>query len=237
MEDQKINDDAINGEIDETPESTDAVNDADDADLAEPDTSDKPKKKGKKGKDKDKEKEKDKDAGRGIETMFRTALRNHISLSQIADSKANIMLTINGGIMAFTFGSLFPRFDAMPVLVLPSLVLTAVCISALVFAVISTIPKVTSGKVSKQDVLDKKANLLFFGNFYKMELDEFQWGLSQMMKDKEFLYSAMIRDFYNLGLVLAVKYKYLRICYMIFMWGMIASVMIFALTFGFNLKL
>jgi Pycsar effector protein len=187
----------------------------------------KPKKKGKK----DKSKEKEKDAGRGIETMFRTSLRNHIQLSQIADNKANIMLTINGGIIAFALGSLFPRFEGTPVLVLPSSILVMFCITALIFAVISTIPKVSSGKFTKQEITDKKANLLFFGNFHKMTLEDFEWGIQQLIKDKEYLYSAMTKDFYSLGKVLSVKYKYLRISYVIFMIGMIISVLAFATAF------
>ncbi len=207
---------------------------AEEAAAADDSEEDKPKKKGKKGKGK---KEKDKGAGRGIETMFRTSLRNHIQLSQIADNKANIMLTINGGIAAFSLGSLFPRFYESPYLVLPSLILIAVCVTALVFAVISTIPKVTRGTYSREEIQAKKANLLFFGNFYKMSLEDFEWGITQIINDKEFLYSSMIRDFYNLGKVLSVKYKYLRISYAIFMIGMIVSVLAFASAYIFKIKL
>ncbi len=185
---------------------------------------------------KKKKKDKEKDAGRGIETMFRTSLRNHIQLSQIADNKANIMLTINGGILAFALGSLFPRFEENPLLVLPTCILAAVCVSALVFAVISTIPKVTRGVFTREEIQDKKANLLFFGNFYKMTLEDFEWGINEIIKDKEYLYGSMIRDFYNLGKVLSVKYKYLRVSYMIFMIGLIVSVTAFAAAFVFKIK-
>lgn len=183
---------------------------------------------------KKKKKDKEKDAGRGIETMFRTSLRNHIQLSQIADNKANIMLTINGGILAFALGSLFPRFGENPLLVLPTCILAAVCVTALVFAVISTIPKVTRGTFTRDEIRDKKANLLFFGNFYKMPLEDFEWGINEIIKDKEYLYGSMIRDFYNLGKVLSVKYKYLRVSYMIFMVGLIVSVLAFAAAFVFK---
>lgn len=186
---------------------------------------------------KKKKKDKDKDAGRGIETMFRTSLRNHIQLSQIADNKANIMLTINGGILAFALGSLFPRFGENSLLVLPTCILASVCVTALVFAVISTIPKVTRGIYSREEIRDKKANLLFFGNFYKMTLEDFEWGINEIIKDKEFLYSSMIRDFYNLGKVLSVKYKYLRVSYLIFMIGLIVSVTAFAAAFVLKIKL
>ena len=38
---------------------------------------------------------------------------------------------------------------------------------SIIFAIQSTRPKVTEGNFSKQDVVDKKVNLLFFGNFHQ----------------------------------------------------------------------
>jgi hypothetical protein len=91
--------------------------------------------------------------------------------------------------------------------------------------VLVTRPKITSGRFTKDDIYKKKTNLLFFGNFFNMELPDFEWGMKEMMNDKEFLYSSMIKDFYFLGQVLGKKYKHLRICYTIFMFGLIAAVL------------
>jgi hypothetical protein len=71
---------------------------------------------------------------------------------------------------------------------------------------------------------------LFFGNFYRMEVEDYQRAMNQMMKDGEYLYNSMIKDIYFLGTVLAKKYKYLRISYTIFMWGLIIAVVAFAVT-------
>ena len=166
-------------------------------------------------------------SGRGIETMFRTTSRNHIALSGMADNKANIMLSINAIIVSFTVSFLVPNFDDNPKLIIPSLILMLVCISTIIFAILSTIPKVTKGTFTKEDIKNKKSNLLFFGNFYKMKLEDFEWGMNEMMKDKDFLYGSMMKDLYYLGKVLANKYKYLRICYNIFMFGLILSILTF----------
>jgi hypothetical protein len=53
--------------------------------------------------------------------------------------------------------------------------------------------------------------------------------MNEMMKDREYLYGSMIKDFYFLGQVLGQKFKYLRICYNIFMYGLIISILAFAL--------
>ena len=64
-----------------------------------------------------------------------------------------------------------------------------------------------------------------------MELKEFEWGMTEMMNNKEFLYGSMIKDFYYLGQILGRKYKYLRICYTIFMYGLIISVIAYIIAF------
>ncbi|MFB0925906.1 MAG: DUF5706 domain-containing protein, partial [Vicingaceae bacterium] len=102
-----------------------------------------------------------------------------------------------------------------------------VCLITIVLATLSTKPKILTGKFSTEDVKNRKANLLFFGNFHKMELKDYEWGMKEIMKDKEYLYSSLIRDLYFLGVVLARKYNYLRICYIVFMYGMIVSVLLF----------
>ena len=86
---------------------------------------------------------------------------------------------------------------------------------------IATRPNVTSGTFTKEDIANKKTNLLFFGNFHKMGYPDYDWAMTELLADKNYLYSSMIKDTYFLGIVLAKKYKYLRIAYNIFMFGLI----------------
>ncbi|MFN7118820.1 MAG: Pycsar system effector family protein [Saprospiraceae bacterium] len=171
------------------------------------------------------------DLGRGVETMYRNIYRTHINLSSIADNKANIMLSVNAIIISIVISALIPKLELYPSLRIPTILLLAVCLGALVFAILATRPKVTKNKLSRTDIDARKANLLFFGNFYNMELDDFHYGMMEMIKDSDFLYSSMTRDLYYLGIVLAQKYQYLRICYGIFMYGLIVSVIVFAIAF------
>ena len=48
---------------------------------------------------------------RGIETMFRVTLKNHITLSDIADTKANILLSVNAIIISLALSNLIPKLD------------------------------------------------------------------------------------------------------------------------------
>lgn len=162
---------------------------------------------------------------RGIDTMFRVTLNNHTRLSEIADSKANILLSVNAIIISIALTTLIPKFG-MPEnshLIIPTLIMTVFSVVSIVFAILSTRPKVTSGTFTRKDIEDKKVNLLFFGNFYKVPLEEYEWAMNEMMGNREYLYSNLIKDLYFLGVVLERKYRLLRITYNIFMVGIVVS--------------
>lgn len=194
-------------------------------------------KKNKKAKVKIKESKKGEDskegAGKSIETMYRITLKNHIKLSDIADTKANILLSVNAIILSLALSNLFPKLDKVDnhYLIIPTIVFLTTAVVSIIFAVLSTRPKVTSGTFSEQDVKDKKVNLLFFGNFHKMPLEVFDEGMFTLMEDKEYLYKSLNKDLYFLGVVLAKKYKLLRLTYTVFMIGIILSVISFGLAF------
>ncbi len=177
--------------------------------------------------------EKPEKPGRGIETMFKVTLNNHTQLSQIADSKANILLSVNAIIISISLSTMIPKLDSPgnAHLVIPTFVLLMFSVISIIFAILSTRPKVTSGSFTRKEIDEKKVNLLFFGNFYKMPLDEYQWAMNEMMQDKDYLYNSMIKDLYFLGLVLHRKYRLLRITYNIFMIGIIISVITFVIAF------
>ena len=170
---------------------------------------------------------------RGIETMFRVALRNHITLSDIADTKANILLSVNAIIISMTLSTLIPKLDnpSNHYLIIPSIVFILFTVASIILSIMATRPNVTEGKFTKGDVANKKVNLLFFGNFHQMNLPDFEWAMDEMMKDRDYLYGSLTKDLYFLGLVLNRKYKLLRVTYTVFMIGIIASVIAFAVAF------
>lgn len=173
---------------------------------------------------------------RGVETMFRVALRNHITLSDIADTKANILLSVNAIIVSLALSSLLPKLDnpSNSHLFIPTIIFIVFTVISIVLSILATRPNVTEGKFSKEDVANKKVNLLFFGNFHQMKLEDFEWGISEMMQDRDYLYGSLTKDLYFLGLVLNRKYKILRVTYTVFMTGIIVSVLAFVVSFYFQ---
>lgn len=178
---------------------------------------------------------KDNKSERSIDTLFRVTLKNHITLSDIADTKANILLSVNAIIISMLISNLIPKFDnpSNHFLIYPSIVFIIFSTISIILSIMATRPNITSGKFTKEDVAAKKINLLFFGNFHSMKLIEYEEALKIVMNDKDYLYASMTKDLYFLGQVLNRKYKLLRFTYTIFMAGIIISILSFGISYYF----
>jgi len=178
-----------------------------------------------------KKKEKESQSERAIATVFRIVAQSQNNLSQMADAKSNILISVNAIILSIMIGSLFDKLRTDAYLQIPFMTLVIVCVVSMIFAILATRPTITSGTFTKDDIAAKRTNLLFFGNFHKMGLPDYDWAMTELLADKNYLYSSMIKDTYFLGIVLAKKYKYLRIAYNIFMFGLIAAMIAFTIAF------
>src|SRR5690554_5830742 len=168
---------------------------------------------------------------RGIETMFRTSYRVHMDLSALADTKANIMITINGLILPILLGAISPKIDSNPWLLIPTTVLMVGCLISMVFAIRSATPRVSEDPVTLEQVRRNTANILFFGHFANMSREDFETGMTELMMDNDRLYRNMIRDLYGLGIVLTAKFKLLRTSYTVFMFSIVIGVLLFIGTY------
>ncbi len=170
---------------------------------------------------------------RSIQTLFRVTLRNHIKLSDIADTKANILLSVNAIIISLALANLIPKLEAESNkhLLIPSLILVLFSVASIILSILSTRPNVTSGEFTKEQVKNRNVNLLFFGNYHKMPFDQFKWGMNKLIKDKDYVYEMLMLDLHLLGKVLNRKYFLLRLTYTVFMMGIIISVIAFILAF------
>jgi len=170
---------------------------------------------------------------RSIQTLYRTTLRNHIKLSDIADTKANILLSVNAIIISLALANIIPKLDAASNrhLMIPTLIMVCFCVASIVLSIMSTKPNVTTGEFTKEQVKNREINVLFFGNFHQMKFDQYNWAINEILKDKDYVYEALTKDLYYLGIVLNRKYKILRWTYTIFMTGIIISVISFVIAF------
>lgn len=170
---------------------------------------------------------------KGIQTMLRLTSTNHFHLSDMADSKAHILISVNAIIISVILSVLLRKLEEVPYLTIPTIIFLLVSVVTIVISIIATRPKVSTGTFTNQDILDKKTNLLFFGNFYKSSYEDYDKAMREMMSDTDYLYASLIKDIYTLGTVLGRKYKLLRLAYNIFMIGIVVSVLSFAIAVFF----
>ncbi|MEO7960641.1 MAG: Pycsar system effector family protein [Ginsengibacter sp.] len=175
--------------------------------------------------------EKDKSGlmSKGIQTMLRLTSENHLKLSDMADHKANILISVNAIIISVILGVLLRKLQDEEYLLYPTIIFLAVAVTTIVISILATRPKISEGKFTPEDIAQKKTNLLFFGNFHKASYEDYNAAMRDMMLDTDYLYSSLIKDIYYLGVVLGRKYKLIRLAYNIFMVGIIVSVLAFAL--------
>lgn len=175
--------------------------------------------------------EKDKSGlvSKGIQTMLRLTSQNHLKLSDMADSKANILISVNAIIISVVLGVLARKLQEETYLKIPTLIFLASAVITIVLSILATRPKISEGKFTEEDIANKKTNLLFFGNFHKATFDQYNDAMKKMMVDTDYLYGSLVKDIYYLGVILGRKYWLIRLAYNVFMIGIIISVIAFVI--------
>ncbi len=168
---------------------------------------------------------------RSAQMMFKTALRNHIDLTNIADNKANMMLSINALIITIAMPLLASNIQDNRYLLLPATILLLTCTLSVIFATLATRPIKMLGSIPLERLRQGATNVFFFGNFFQMNLDQYRSAVNEVVTDSSLLESSIVNDLYYLGRALGNKYTQLRTCYAIFMIGMTLTVVAFAVSF------
>ena len=169
--------------------------------------------------------------GRGRETLFRVTIRQQVDLIQIADNKANMIITINalvisaiftvvgsslisGHLSGFGIGLLFPI----------ALVLLS-CLASLVLAILAARPKII--RMSDRAGSSEKMSLFFFEEIARHSQAEYVERIKGMLARDFDIYENLVIDIHNQGRVLRRKYHLLTWAYQILMFGFIFSVLVF----------
>lgn len=153
--------------------------------------------------------------------LLRNTQQHHVQLSLMADQKANIMIASTSILMTFAFANfkqqnLFWGF----------LTLFFFAFIALVLAVLAVTPRLGS----KDSSGNSRRNLLFFGDFTDLTIDEYQNEMSRVMSTDQSAYEAIVTDIYSIGATLQdKKYHYLSQSYRVFLVGVLAAGSLFVL--------
>ena len=170
--------------------------------------------------------------GKGVETLYRNAYRMQLELTNLADGKANMMISINslsftilvvaGGVVAGT----------QPWLLLPISVFLLSSLGAMLFAVLATRPRLSGRAPTSEQMRSGEADLLFFENFKLVSSEEYVESLSELAYDPERVYEQMARTIHALGTTLSTKFHLLRSAYTVFISGLVVSLVLFFVVFA-----
>ena len=147
----------------------------------------------------------------------------------MADNKAHILISVNSIILSAIISLVLHKLDNNPYLSWPTYLILTVSVISIIYSILVTRPRLPLGKFDQQQLEERKVNLLFFGNYYNMSLEDYNDGMEQLIHDKIFMYKTLITDVYAQGIILSRKYKLLRTAYSIFMYGLILSVIAFVI--------
>lgn len=157
--------------------------------------------------------------------MVRTIQTINMTLSQMADAKASLLM--GATFVVFTIAVGQAKSGTLP---LPVAVLALFAFLAALCAVFAVLPSVSS-----KPGFQARPNKLFFGTFTQMDEDEWIDGVVDNLKSDEAIFRLMLRDIYQNGTVLQrKKYRYLSLAYRMFMTGLCLTVITFIGEFVWN---
>ncbi len=157
------------------------------------------------------------------DSLYRITARNQIVISGLADNKANILITINTLIISAVISFVLLQIYNFEYLIIPVILTIMFSLASTVFSVLATRPQIRPGVFSMDDFMKKKVNLLFYGNFYKMDYVDYENAMREMLKDPEMLFSVLTNDQFTLGKMLGEKFKLINIAITIFLIGITVS--------------
>jgi|TARA_Y100000296_G_C5106108_1_gene222649 hypothetical protein len=153
-----------------------------------------------------------------VDNLLRLNYTNQLRLTLMADTKANIMITVSSIVFSICLANI-----TNSALTLPLSFLGSCSTISLVFAIIVIMPKIDYPK-TKTGHIDKNSpfyNPLFFGHFAHIDIREYKNEYKARLMKDEFITDALVSDIYGIGRVIATnKFKYLRYSYITFLIGL-----------------
>jgi hypothetical protein len=158
-----------------------------------------------------------------LDHMLRQTRMNLVNFSQMADTKAHILLSLSSVLLSLSLTQLSdPRFT------LSIAGLDLFLLFTIFFALLTVIGKVKVLNRKKHSINDADYSPLFFGNYGDIPYNEYVQSFAEIMNDSDMTYEIMVKDIYYAGAyLLKTKYKYIRLAYLYFFSGLFVSTFIY----------
>lgn len=190
---------------------------------------------------------------KGVETMFRNAVRSEMELLALAATKANIMISLNGFIVSALMISGAFIFSSSPEFLIPASTFMITAAASIVFALLSASPErigkmqaartwlkdFVRGRSKLRDLKTRlsstetrffggsQPNILIYEDRVKLQKDQYWEMMQEIMGDRKQIYEKMSDHLYWLGLLADKQFKYINLSYAVFRWGLLASLVAF----------
>jgi len=153
---------------------------------------------------------------------LRTAQQHQVTLSMIADQKANIIIGFALIFFSVIQSEMFSEnfIDAIYFIPLSALAITVVI--SLFLAILVVLPRFKRGHVLTHP--SEMPNPLFFGFFTSFAQSEYTDYMMETVKNNEAARRLMVQDLYQIGVILRKKYELLRFSYLSLAIGALLSV-------------
>ena len=156
-----------------------------------------------------------------VGTFFRNGLRSNLDLTALADTKAGILISINGFILTVSVtASGFVSHNVLMTYAFISIILTS--LGSIIFAVLAVKPRSKDKLVSKEH-LEGYDSLLYYQNMADLEPDEYSRQMKKALYSSKQSVDEMITHLHILGAEIKKKYFWLKQAYTYFSVGLIVS--------------
>jgi hypothetical protein len=172
---------------------------------------------------------------RGKQTLFRASYQHQSKLIQLADYKANMIITIStmiiSGLIAIAgYGIVIGNLESFQtLLMIPVILIMLSCLASLILAVQVARPKLIFADTSTPYI--QKSSLLFFGVIARHSQEEYLEKMKNLLTADTEIYEHQTIDLYNQGLILRRKYNLLGYAFQVLMIGFVVSVLFFLVFF------
>jgi hypothetical protein len=171
---------------------------------------------------------KPKKEGRSKETFFRVAYQHQGQLIQLADYKANLIISISATIISGVVALIGFRLASGVLekygstVAVPVIIMVLSCLIALIYAIQAAKPKFVYSHPTRTSA--NRSSVLFFRSIATYTQPDYLARMKDLLDNDDDIYEQMTIDLYNQGIVLNRKYGLLRIAYSVLMVGFVVSV-------------
>ena len=149
--------------------------------------------------------------------------RQLIDYSTMADTKANILLSISSVITTLILTRVTD-----PELKVASTVLLCFLLATVMMALMTLMPNISIFGTRKRSVHDPDFNPLFFGDYASVKYADYLAHMNDLMNDSDRTYEVQVHELYFAGVYLQkTKYNYVKLGYIFFFLGLISSTVVY----------